>query len=172
MGSAQCGHVRVFVEIDKAVTPSKGAIYFTPLTCGPLFNFAHSDQLPRLLDGGQCRRACHRARIRATRWPLAMTTKMNTRSRSRRAFARRQVVSAGTARLRTMLLLVRIGSLETRGHDGRWLTWFGEIRSPARRVESQRIWRARRTSDKPRALRDVSKRLIQAIGRCRPFLLK
>jgi hypothetical protein len=23
MGSAQCGHVRVFVEIDKAVTPSK-----------------------------------------------------------------------------------------------------------------------------------------------------
>jgi hypothetical protein len=52
-----------------------------------------------------------------------------------------------------MLLLVKIGSLETRGHDGRCLTWFGEIRSPARRVESRRIWRAKRTSDKPRAIR-------------------
>ena|ERR1019366_1425638 len=153
MGSAQCGHVRVFVEIDKAVTPSKGAVYFTRLPCGPLFNFAHSDQVLRLLVGGQCRGACHRARIRATRLLLAMATKMNTRSRSRRAAARRQVVSARTARLRTMLLLVKIGSLETRGHDGRCLTWFGEIRSPARRVEARRIWRSKRTSDKPRAIR-------------------
>jgi hypothetical protein len=52
-----------------------------------------------------------------------------------------------------MLLLVKTGSLETRGHDGRCLTWFGEIRSPARRVESRRIWRSKRTSDKPRAIR-------------------
>jgi hypothetical protein len=153
MGSAQCGHVRVFVEIDKAVTPSKGGTILYTLDVRAAVQFCSLRSSSQASGRRPMSRSLSSGAHSRDPLLLAMTTKMNTRSRSRRAAARRQVVPARTARLRTMLLLVKIGSLETRAHDGRCLTWFGEIRSPARRVESRRIWRAKRTSDKPRALR-------------------
>jgi len=57
----------VFVEIDKAVTPSKGTDILCTLDVLAAVQFCSLRSNSQVPDGGQCRGACHRARVRATR---------------------------------------------------------------------------------------------------------